>query len=642
MAGADSLYVAVRRSHSVHSLGMDRDQILALVRQESNGPLAGSLFSWFCSHAAEPFAEDLAVELVSVTRDPAALAEIIDLLPRHDLGELLKRRLWKAFLNRFDNRHLTYGVRAQALHGALLLAQHQKGLLLQLKGYLADLDVGDDAFFLRHAAKILGVLLAHSPEPEFREKLNKLLEIPEAKDEAAMELGLDELRQGLDAVAQEPATKAFDAALRWFCMATESSEDRVDARLYVRCLNILLNVQLEGFLNRSTAEIVGLADAVWEYSAYLGSADDHYPSWLGEHSRERLHWTLLASKLGTLENKLNKKVWINAIQVIEDELLAIYRAGRSILLKDSDTGLDLVIRPQLSASLLVHRRHLDELDQWIDENEGSPLLPDAVAMRQAVDRAREASTLRLPFMDRSKGRELQAIFDAGRVPLDARTGIATLLQSSLSDLSLNENPNIDRIVTNILAQMDRNKDFSTLRTAKSLFTAVLILSVYFLSHRHETGMASDPDGEYLFIRQPDTLPVESVLQRDYFRLLRMAGLHNSVHMEVRDQGAGRADVHFSALGISTVTEVKRTLQDMGHDKLLKSYGLQTAAYQTTNVTFGFLLVLDLWDRNGGQPHLTEQISLQSLAPPGQSTTYDVVVMRVQGQRKKPFDLRLSS
>jgi len=638
MADADSLHAAVRQAQSLHFLGMDRDQFLMLVRQESNGPPAVSLFSWFCSQAADSLAADSAVELVSATRDPAALAEIVDLLPRQDLGEVLQRRLWKTFLNRVDDRGLSYGVRVQALHGGLLLAQHQKGLLHQLKGFLTDLDVGDDAFFLRHAAKILGVVLAHSPEPEFREKLNELLEIPEARDEAAMELGLDALRLGLDSVTQEPATKAFETALHWFNIALESSEDRVDAELYARCLGILVNVQREGFADHPTADVVGLTDAAWRYSAYLGSEGEQHHSWLGAQSCERLHWTLLASKLGTLEVQLNKKVWMNAARAIEDELLAVYRASRSILFKGGDTGLDLVIRPRLAASLLVHRRHLDELDQWIEENEGSTLLPDAAAMRQAVEQAREASMLHRPFMDRSADRALQAIFDAGRVPLDARTSLAVLLQSSLSDVALNENPVVERIVTDILAQMERNTDFSTSRTARSLFTAVLILSAYFLSHRHETGTSSDPEGAYLFIRRPNDLPLESALQRDYFRLLRMSGLRDHVHMEVSDQGAGRADVYFAALGVSTVTEVKRTMQDRDHDGLLRSYALQTAAYQTTNVTFGFLLVLDLWDRGGGQPHLTEQISLQSRTPPSQATAYDVVVMRVQGQRKKPSAL----
>jgi hypothetical protein len=483
------------------------------------------------------------------------------------------------------------------------------------------------------------VVLAHSPEPEFRDKLIELLEISESRDEAAMELGFDALKMGFDATTQESAAESFETALRWFKIASDSSENRVDAEVYVRCVGVLVKVQREGFTATSTTDIAGLADAAWMYCAYLGAEDELQPSWLGAQSRERLHWTLLASKLGTLEIQLNKKVWLNAALAIEDELLAVYQASRSILLKDCDTGLDLVIRPRLTASLLAHRRHLDELDQWIEENENSSLLPDAEAMRHAVKQARESSILHRPFPGRSEGRTLQTIFDAGQVPLEARTSLATLLQSTLLDLSLGENPVVEQMVMGILSQMERNTEFSTLRSARSLFTAVLILSAYFLRHRHETGTASDPEGAYLFIRRPADLPLENVIQRDYFRLLRMSGLRDHVNMEVRDQGAGRADVYFSALGVSTVTEVKRSTAEMDHEGLLRSYGLQTAAYQTTNVTFGFLLVLDLWDRGGSQPHLKEQISLQSRTPPGQLTSYDVVVMRVQGQRKHPHSLR---
>jgi len=636
MTDVDALHAAIQAKEAIQSLDMGRDQFLTLVQQESNGPLAAPLFRWICSQGADSLAGDSAVALVSATRDPAALAEIVDLLPGQKLDDALLRRLWNAFLSRVDDKESVYGVRTQALHGALLLAQHQKGLLYQLKGFLTDLDLDDDPHFLRHAARILGVVLAHSPEDEFREKLMALLAIPEARDEAAMELGLDALRNGLDAKEHEPAAKAFEAALHWFNSALDASEDRVDADLYARCLNILVRVQRDGFSFQPARSIAGLAEAVWKYSAYLGSDDSEHPSWLGARSSERLHWTLLASKLGILGNQLSKKVWMNATRAIEEELLAVYRASRSILCWNEDTGLDLVIRPQLTASLLVFRRHLDELDQWIEDNEGSTLLQDAVAMRNAVEQAREANMLRRPFMDGSEGRALQSIADAGRVSEEGMNSLAAMLHSAFNDLLLNENPIANELAIDILNQMARNEDFSKISQARSLFKAVLILSANFLGYRHETGTASDPDGAYLFIRSPSRLPRENVLQRDYFRFLRASGI--PARMEVGDQGGGRVDVHFSALGISTVTEVKRTKKNQDHVTLLQSYGLQTAAYQTTNVTFGFLLVLDLWDRGGGQPHLREQMSLQRRTPPGQETAYDIVVMRVQGQRKPPSDL----
>ncbi|WP_230348786.1 hypothetical protein [Methylobacillus methanolivorans] len=638
MADTNSLNAAVLRNQSIQSVGLDRGKIVELVRQESNGPYAVRLFSWLCAQAEDSIAGDLLVELISATRDPATLAEVVSLLSRQDLGDVLRRRLWNTFLSCTDNKSLSYGVRAQALHGMLLLAQSQKGLLHRLKGFLADLDVDDEPHFLRHAAKILGVMLAHSPEPEFRDKLNALLALSEVKDEAAMALGLDELRIGLDAVTADSAAKAFENALYWFGTSLEFSEERVDAELYVFCLDILVKVHRDGFTDNPIADIAGLSDAAWRYSAYLGSDDELHSSWLGMQSSERLHWTLLASKLGTLGAQLNKRVWINAVRIIEDELLAVYRASQSILFKEGDTGIELILRPKLAASLLVNRRHLDELDQWIDEKKGSPLLPDAEAMRQAVYQAREASLLHHPFEGWSDGPALQAILDAGRVPLEARKSVAALLQSTVADLSANENPIIAQIVEGILTKMERNRHYSTLSSARSLFTAILILSVYFLSHRHDTGTASDPDGDYLFARSPESLPLEHALQKDYFRLLRMSSLHNHVKMEVRDQGAGRADVYFSALGVSTVTEVKRTMRDLSHEDIIHLHGPQTAAYQTTNVTFGFLLVLDLFDRNGAQPHLAEQVSLQTWTPPGQTTVYDVVVMRVQGQRKRPASI----
>lgn len=70
-------------------------------------------------------------------------------------------------------------------------------------------------------------------------------------------------------------------------------------------------------------------------------------------------------------------------------------------------------------------------------------------------------------------------------------------------------------------------------------------------------------------------------------------------------------------------------------QLTNEFGLQTVAYQSTSFTFAFLLVLDLFDRGGGQPHIQEQVSLIRKKPKGQDTEYDIVVMRVQGQRQTP-------
>lgn len=54
--------------------------------------------------------------------------------------------------------------------------------------------------------------------------------------------------------------------------------------------------------------------------------------------------------------------------------------------------------------------------------------------------------------------------------------------------------------------------------------------------------------------------------------------------KVSDLRAGRVAVLFSASGVRTVTEVKRTFTEMDHSQLLGDYGAQVAAYQTTNMT----------------------------------------------------------
>ena len=180
------------------------------------------------------------MRLLEATADPGSMAEVVGWLGRQGLSQAEGRSLWATFVRRSEDRGAHYGVRAHALHGAMLAAQDERGLLRRLQGTLIDLDRGGDARFLRHAARIAGAVLAHEPDDGLRDLLRDLAAIDGCADEAAMELGLDAVRAGFVATGTEAALAAFREARRWFSASGRASEARVDAELYGLCLDVLV------------------------------------------------------------------------------------------------------------------------------------------------------------------------------------------------------------------------------------------------------------------------------------------------------------------------------------------------------------------------------------------------------------------
>ena len=287
-------------------------------------------------------------------------------------------------------------------------------------------------------------------------------------------------------------------------------------------------------------------------------------------------------------------------------------------------------------ALVTYRRHLEELEQWIVENEGSVNLPDAEAMRAAVSKAYEGNVLHFSGNAAIYDREIAAALDAGRVPTAVQNEVHERLGKLSWMMELEENPIVEQIEAKIRSELRTRNEYSRDdRKAQVLFDAVLYYSLRFMHLRHNMTRKNDAAAAYLFVRKPDRLPLEIDLHSDYYRYLSSTALGGSTKFEVSDVGSGRADVYFEHKKLVTVTEVKMSDGNLTHAELLQNFGGQVAAYVTTSVPFGFLLVLDRFDRNGGQPHFREQVSLQRKVIKNQTTEYDIVTMRVQAQRTTP-------
>ena len=309
-------------------------------------PLQAELFAWLCSRSERALAHPLAIDLLGRIEDVGVMAEATRWISRSGGPQPgLRRALWDTLTERARHRGIHDVTRGFALYGAACLAQSDRGLLRRLQADLIDLSMQEPGRYLRHAAKVIGTLLAHDPDDDMRSKLRSIAEVPDARDEAAMELGLDLLRTGLDQRSRTSALASFREARAWFDVAWTDGDERVDADLYRNCLAVVLAFQDEDASVDLGVQVEVIRRVSFDYVSYLSRPehDDAATSWLGFPLRERIHWSTLGLKLSALDTKLRRTAWLHAAAVIEQELVAVYTASRSIFLRDESGGLESVL-----------------------------------------------------------------------------------------------------------------------------------------------------------------------------------------------------------------------------------------------------------------------------------------------------------
>lgn len=132
------------------------------------------------------------------------------------------------------------------------------------------------------------------------------------------------------------------------------------------------------------------------------------------------------------------------------------------------------------------------------------------------------------------------------------------------------------------------------------------------------------------------------IAHDFVNFLMGSALAQICTPEARDLGGGRVDVLFTFRWMKTTAELKRSLPKRSSDQLVDDYGPRAIAYQSTNVSFAILMVLDLFDRKGAQPDVRDQVSLYHRIAADSSVKKTVVLFRVQGKRHTPSDLGKSA
>ncbi|WP_368649764.1 hypothetical protein [Brucella intermedia] len=606
------------------------DRLLRAVRELPSGPDRADAFCWLAGWISEASVHSVLVEMMTWTDDAPGLAAMVDFLEGMEIPTGFARPAWDGLRSHFEDRRNHPWGRSHALRGAMLLAQGNPVLVKRLQASILDVSLDDDPQFLRHVAKVAGAILRHYPDVDFRLLLERLAALDVAADEAAMEIGLAELRDGLAAPSEQAVWSALTSAREWFELSLEKSERRPDAKLYALCTNYLLKVRDDGLRAELKEHLPELETAAFEYTAFAQIRHTSH-SWLGVSSNERFHWLSLATKLAALAHSLTKEVWLNVALVIEDELLSIFYPGSEVFGLQSASGLDVSMQGAAIRGLRERRYYLQALDEWLEVNSSHGKADAVVELREILTRKMEDTIYRRPFDTTTTSRLVEVLKDAGFSEAVAQMGVSELRMHSDANVLVADLWQV------IIDQFSKQPDYSRFSEARMLVESLVGLLLKFLDARSNIGVSTDPAASYLFVRT-GKLPVEHDLQLDFLKFLQTVGAP-TFQAEARDRGGGRADIEVQFRGVKTIVEVKKDDNVPHNTALANRYAGQATGYLTTGVRFGFLLVLDLTDRNGHQQHISERISVERKTPAGSDTEYLIVVARVQALRKTPHDLK---
>ncbi|OYQ77096.1 hypothetical protein B9T12_08980 [Wohlfahrtiimonas chitiniclastica] len=627
----------------IESIDLMQD-VAGKIKDFVNGPLGAEIFISLCKHPQREIASSIALELLSNSKDPGTIMEIVSWLVRGgDTATINDRDLWNAFVQRVEDKDSHYALRAQALLGALYLSQTDKALLRRLQGVLLDTNLDDDARYLRYVAKIIGTILSHEIDEDLQKLLYQLSNIEDAQDEVWLEIGMHQLRLGLEATNYQEALTAFIDSSSSFEKSLNASEQRFDADLFYQCVSMLINFLEDRDRERIQNQIEGIQKATFNYLAFTTNSDRDADtnSWIGLSNQVRVHWSLLAWHLGKLDLTFKKKAWLRAVDVIENQLLIVFTASRTILKRNQEGGLESYLRPKLIGGLQKERIYLNFLEQWIDENSDDLEINNAELMRDEILRYKEQSLFHRPKEAVIDGSTITAILDKGQVSSDDQKEIQKQTRAYFETWrETTANPIVEEIESYVIGELLKNSCYKKLDDARHLFNIFLSITIRFLVSRMNDNVSTIPHMAYLFVRDKDNLPKENDLQSDYYGFLKSSDIADIVDTEVRNIAAGRVDILFKFNGIKFVAELKQEQVKRSNDELVKRYGAQEISYDSTNVTFGILMVLDLFDRKGGQPHITEQVSVHHITPSWRETEHTLVLFRVQGCRKTPSSIGL--
>ncbi|WP_222025064.1 hypothetical protein [Rhizobium laguerreae] len=420
----------------------------------------------------------------------------------------------------------------------------------RLQAHLLDLAIDGHPDYLQHAARIIGLILAHIEDDELRDVLDSFLELDSVQSEAATSLGMLAMADGLGASDHTEAIAAFERSLNLTGHAIVAAETRPDAELYSLCLTVLLDFGRDQRKDELGVLIERIRQTAFAYSAAAFPSDDRSWSrqWMGLPQLEGMRWYELAMRIGHIERSFESRAWLHAVRIIEDELVKLYAASRSLLCHAEDGGIVKIIRPRISDELQRDRARLALLEQWLDENGLSGEDASVADVRGMISEAMEGSLRRHPIEAAASQDAVASALGHLSPEISERAGAA--LRASLVDLDLGvTDPALIDIWSKLAGELDGNDDYRTNAGARSFFDAILFTTLSFALSRTNLTAGAIVGVDYLFNRDRTTPPPEKDLHKDFFSFIQSTAPRQIAVRERSDRGGGRPEWREGSCGI---------------------------------------------------------------------------------------------
>jgi len=543
---------------------------------------------------------------------------------------------FSSFLAKAQDVSLPAVTRGIAAEGSFRWAVSNRRWQLRLLDFLLGVSNAESPEFVRRIAKLSGIAHSHWRESDLLGKLTEFAGGADTTIEAAFELGLACMMDGLDADIPSAALSFFDRAKGWFQKSLSHSEVNPEAQLFLDCLNLLTAYQTVADRQIFTDTVNRISASAFELSASFDTQKP--PSWLGARHLETMYWNQLALAMDGLLGHLEEASWWEPAAVIEQHVLAVYGANRVILRRGLDGTINSLLRPRIIASLARQRGQAYQLKTWLQKNLNHEWAAEAQHLLTDIERTAAGTDSNINPSDAAVEQpSIAALIDKRHLPESTKSTLLHVVSNAISIHVDNLTAAEIEIIERAVGTAGNHPDYETNPHARRLFDAVLMWVVRFLFNRLEMTRADDPTVEYLFQRADGTDVKEEALQDDFFRWLTTNAAGSE--LEPTNLGGGRADVRLKSSSERVVIEVKRELDDSSFDSLAALYQAQTTDYQNVSVRLGFLLVLDLSNNtNEGTPHIRSLVQTRLVQRSGEDQHRLLVIVKVPGNRKRPSDL----
>lgn len=568
----------------------------------------------------------LLIDLIAGITTDFVLIEVVDLLDEYliESGNFNKL-IHKTFMKKVVSVDCASLSKATALDGAFRRVLVDERLRFSLiNGLIESVESCDDFEYLLYATKIVGVAYSHWKEPELIDVLKNFRSVDELESDINLELGLLTLEQALSETDADQAMHLYHNSQRYFICCTTSSDGYFEAAMYQTCLYILT-----AYDELSLSEIEKCVGELERYVFYLLSLEESQIPWLGARNTQSLYWANLAREIFSLREYIDEISWYEPKFIIEQHLISIYTAGRSILKRSKEGSVERILQPYIESKVASSEAKLHVLKCWLRQNHSHKLYAD---MKVAVSNIEniEHQPQKTPLFPEN--------INLGDFEPTKTSNLVNEVISNAHDLYFaNLSAAEKSIIEDVIESVKNHPDYATNCQGRSLFNSILLFMVRFIFNRIELSRKDDPTSAYLFENSDGTLPLEDDLQSDYFRWLstHIAGSQ----LEPTNVAGGRADVALKGGSERIAIEVKREMKDASFDGLEKRYFAQSADYQNVSVRLGFMLVLDLATPNReGTPHITELFAVRKQRRNNEVQPRHIVIVKVPGRRLRPSEL----